>query len=160
MASHIQTSPSMPKSYTNLLYHLVFSTRDRKPIITAERRPRLYEYVGGIIREFGGISLAIGGIEDHLHLLAKLRPDKRLSDVIRDLKANSSGWMHDVFPDATDFYWQNGYGAFTVSTSLVPAITTYIANQEQHHKKRSFREEFVEMLRVNEVEFDERFLWS
>jgi len=150
----------MPKSYTNLLYHLVFSTRDRKRLITTERRPRLYEYVGGIIREFGGISLAIGGIEDHLHLLAKLRPDKRLSDMIRDLKANSSGWMHDVFPDAQDFCWQKGYGAFTVSTSLVPAVTAYIANQEQHHKKRSFGEEFVGMLRVNEIEFDERILWS
>ena len=150
----------MPKSYTNLLYHLVFSTRDRKPIITAERRPRLYEYVGGIIRECGGISLAIGGMEEHMHLLTKLRPDRALSDILRDLKANSSGWMHDVFPDAKDFSWQKGYGAFTVSTSLVPAVSAYIANQEQHHKKRSFRDEFIEMLRVNEVEFDERFLWS
>ena len=150
----------MPKSYTNLLYHLVFSTRERKPIITAERQPRLYEYVGGIIRELGGIALAIGGVEDHLHLLAKLRPDKALSDVLRDLKANSSGWMHDVFPDAQDFSWQKGYGAFSVSTSLVPAVTAYINNQEEHHKKRSFRDEFIVMLRVNEIEFDERFLWS
>ena len=150
----------MPKSYTNLLYHLVFSTRERKPIITAERQPRLYEYVGAIIRELGGIALAIGGVEDHLHLLAKLRPDKALSDVLRDLKANSSGWMHDVFPDAQDFSWQKGYGAFSVSTSLVPAVTAYINNQEEHHKKRSFRDEFIVMLRVNEIEFDERFLWS
>jgi putative transposase len=149
----------MPKSYTNLLYHLVFSTRDRKPIITTERRPRLYEYVGGIVRGLGGIALAIGGIEDHMHLLAKLRPDKALSDMLRDLKANSSGWMHDVFPDARDFYWQKGYGAFTVSTSQVAAVSRYIANQEQHHKRRSFREEFVEMLRVNAIEFDEKFLW-
>ena len=150
----------MPKSYTNLLYHLVFSTRERRPIITIERRPRLYDYVGCIIREFGGISLAIGGIEDHLHLLAKLRPDKRLSDVLRDLKANSTGWMHDVFPDAQDFYWQKGYGAFTVSMSQVPIVSRYIANQEQHHRKHSFRDEFIGMLRVNEIEFDERFLWS
>lgn len=149
----------MPKSYTNLLYHLVFSTRDRKPIITADRRPRLYEYVGGIVRGLGGIALAIGGIEDHMHLLAKLRPDKALSDILRDLKANSSGWMHDVFPDARDFYWQKGYGAFTVSTSQVPVVSRYIANQEQHHKRRSFREEFIEMLRVNAIEFDEKFLW-
>lgn len=86
----------MPKSYTNLLYHLVFSTRERIPIITVERRPRLYDYVGGMIREFGGVSLAIGGIEDHLHLLAKLRPDKALSDVLRDLKANSTGWSEGL----------------------------------------------------------------
>ena len=150
----------MPKSYTNLLYHLVFSTRDRRPIITVDRRPRLYEYVGGMIRQFGGIALTIGGIEDHLHLLAKLRPDRALSDILRDLKANSTGWMHEVFPDAKDFSWQKGYGAFTVSSSLVPAVSKYIANQETHHKKQSFRDEFVEILRLNEVEFDERYLWS
>jgi putative transposase len=150
----------MAKSYTNLLYHLVFSTRERRPLITPERRARLYDYVGGTIRELGGIALAIGGIEDHLHLLAKLRPDKALSDILRDLKANSSGWMHDVFPEASDFRWQNGYGAFTVSRSHVPAVSLYIANQERHHAKRSFRDEFVEMLRINDVEFDERFLWK
>ncbi|MEP6705530.1 MAG: IS200/IS605 family transposase [Acidobacteriota bacterium] len=150
----------MPKSYTNLLYHIVFSTRDRRPVITTERRPRLYDYVGGIIREFGGISLAIGGVDDHLHLLAKLRPDKALSNLLRDLKANSSGWMHDVFPDANDFYWQKGYGAFTVSMSQVSAVSLYIARQEQHHKKRSFRDEFVGLLQVNKIEFDEKFLWS
>ena len=150
----------MPKTYTNLLYHIVFSTRERRPLITKEKQPRLYEYVGGIIRGLGGISLAIGGIEDHLHLLAKLRPDKALSSVLRDLKANSSGWMHDVFPEVRDFSWQNGYGAFTVSASQVPHVEKYILNQESHHRKRSFRDEFVEMLKVNDIDFDERFLWS
>jgi putative transposase len=150
----------MPKSYTNLLYHIVFSTHNRRPIITTERRPRLYDYVGGIIRELGGISLAIGGIEDHMHLLAKLRPDKALSNLLRDLKANSTGWMRDVFPDARDFYWQKGYGAFTVSMSQVPAVTAYIATQEQHHRKHSFRDEFIGLLQVNQIEFDEKFLWS
>jgi putative transposase len=95
-----------------------------------------------------------------MHLLAKLRPDNALSNLLRDLKANSSGWMHDVFPDAKDFYWQKGYGAFTVSTSQVPAVSSYIARQEQHHKKRTFREEFIGMLRVNEIAFDEKFLWT
>ena len=150
----------MATSYTNLLYHVVFSTRERRPLITPERRPRLYEYLGGAIQGEGGISLAIGGIEDNLHLLAKLRPDKPLSDLLRVLKANSSGWMHDVFPDARDFYWQNGYGAFSVSTSHIPAVSKYIANQEQHHKKRSFRDEFIEMLRINRIEFDEKYLWK
>jgi len=150
----------MAKSYTNLLYHIVFSTRERRPLITPERRPRLYAYLGGAVRSEGGISLAIGGIEDHLHLLAKLRPDKALSALLRTLKANSSGWMHDVFPDARDFYWQNGYGAFTVSTSQVPAISSYIANQEKHHKRLTFRDEFILMLRKNQVEFDEKYLWK
>ena len=150
----------MSKSYTNLLYHIVFSTRERRPIITDDRRPRLYEYVGGIIRNLGGIALAIGGIEDHLHALAKLRPDKALSEVLRDLKANSSGWMHDVFPELRDFSWQRGYGAFTVSASQVQIVSNYIVNQEQHHKRRSFQDEFEEMLRINQIDFDEKFLWK
>jgi REP element-mobilizing transposase RayT len=150
----------MPKSYTNLLYHIIFSTRDRRPLITSERRKLLYEYVGGTIRGLGGISLAIGGIEDHIHLLAKLRPDKALSELLRDLKSNSSGWMHDVFPDAKDFAWQHGYGAFTVSASQVRAVSRYIADQERHHRNRSFRDEFVEILRIHEIEFDEKYLWK
>lgn len=94
-----------------------------------------------------------------MHLLAKLRPDKALSSVLRDLKANSSGWMHDVFPEARDFSWQNGYGAFTVSGSQIPYVEKYILNQESHHRNRSFRDEFVEMLHINEIDFDEQFLW-
>ncbi|PYS98015.1 MAG: IS200/IS605 family transposase [Acidobacteria bacterium] len=150
----------MAKSYTNLLYHLVFSTRDRRPLITPDRRARLYEYVGGAIRNEGGISLGIGGIEDHVHILAKLRPDKALSDLLRTLKANSSGWMHDVFPAAKNFYWQNGYGAFSVSSSQVPVVSNYIANQDRHHKNTSFRDEFIQILRAHKVEFDEKYLWK
>jgi putative transposase len=121
---------------------------------------RLYEYVGGIIRGLGGACLAINGVADHVHVLCKLRPDKALSDVIRDLKANSSGWMHDVFPDMNDFAWQNGYGAFTVSTSQIPGVERYIAEQKKHHSTRTFRDEFVQMLTVNEIEFDEKYLWT
>lgn len=149
----------MPHSYVNLLYHIVFSTRDRAPHLTAERRPRLYDYIGGVIRKRGRISLAINGVEDHVHLLAKLRPDKALSDVIRDLKAGSSGWMHEVFPEVRDFKWQNGYAAFTVSTSLSGKVQRYVETQEEHHQKQLFREEFISLLRRNEVEFDEKYLW-
>ena len=88
----------MPKSYTNLIYHVVFSTKDRRPLITKDRQARLYEYIGGVVRGLGGIVIALNGVENHIHLLLKLRPDKALSDVLRDLKANSSGWIHDVFP--------------------------------------------------------------
>jgi REP element-mobilizing transposase RayT len=107
----------------------------------------------------GGISLAINGVEDHVHLLAKLRPDKSLSDVLRDLKSNSSGWMHDIFPDAADFSWQRGYGAFTVSVSQVERVRQYIAEQEKHHAVNSFEDEFTGLLRKNEIEFDPRYLW-
>ena len=102
----------MGQSYVNLLYHIIFSTKDREPLITEAHQRRLYEYIGGIVRQQGGIALAINGMEDHVHLFAKLRQDKALSDMVRDLKAHSSGWMHKVFPDLKDFTWQNGYGAF------------------------------------------------
>ena len=150
----------MPRSYTNLIYHIVFSTKNRRPIITPDKQDRLYEYIGGIIRGLGGISLGINGVEDHAHVLAKLRPDKALSDVLRDLKANSSGWMHDVFPDAKDFSWQNGYGAFTVSSSQISGVQKYIADQQIHHAKQSFEDEFVGLLEKNEIEFDRRYLWT
>lgn len=106
----------MSDSYTNLLYHIVFSTKQRRPLITPECELRLYEYIGGTLRGLGGVSLELNGAADHIHLLAKLRPDSAVSDVLRKLKANASGWMHDVFPVLKDFSWQRGYGAFTVTS--------------------------------------------
>ena len=150
----------MAKSYTNLIYHIVFSTKDRRPLITEELKPRLYEYIGGTIRALGGICLSINGVTDHVHVLVKLRPDKALSAVLRDLKANSSGWMHDVFPDLQDFSWQRGYGAFTVSASQIPKVQKYIAEQEIHHAKKTLRDEFIGLLIANEIEFDEKYLWG
>jgi putative transposase len=100
-------------------------------------------------------------MNDHVHILAKLKPDKALSEVLRDLKANSTGWMHDVFPEMKDFTWQRGYGAFTVSSSQVGKVKEYILNQEKHHQKvGTFREEFIKLLIANEIEFDEKYLWT
>lgn len=129
-------------------------------MITADREERLYEYIGGIIRGLGGILLKINGVEDHVHVLLKLRPDRAVSDVLRDLKANSSGWMHGVFPDAKDFSWQNGYAAFTVSSSQVDKVANYIARQKQHHRKESFERELVSMLQKNDIEFEMKYLWT
>jgi REP element-mobilizing transposase RayT len=148
----------MSQSFTNLLYHIIFSTKDRRPIITLDHQTRLYDYIGGIIRGTGGISLGINGVEDHVHCLAKLRPDRALSDVIRDLKSNASGWMHDVFPELSDFSWQRGYAAFTVSYSNVDSVQRYIGQQQEHHKKVSFRDEFVQFLKANGISYDERFV--
>ncbi|MBI1763206.1 MAG: IS200/IS605 family transposase [Acidobacteria bacterium] len=150
----------MPQSYVNLLYHLVFSTKERQPLITEAYQPRLYEYLGGTIRGLGGVALEINGVEDHVHVLAKLRQDKAVSEVLRDLKANASGWLHAVFPELQQFAWQNGYGAFTVSTSQVAAVRRYIANQKAHHQQQSFEEEFVQLLKLHDVEYDERYLWK
>jgi len=148
----------MSDSHTNLLYHIIFSTKDRRPLITPDYEVRLYDYIGGTVRDLGGISLALNGTEDHVHLLAKLRPDRALSDVLRKLKANASGWMHRVFPRLENFTWQRGYGAFTVSQSNVREVIEYIARQKQHHKKISFRDEFIRFLIANEIKFDERYL--
>src|ERR1700730_13420401 len=148
----------MPDSYTNLLYHIIFSAKDRRPLLTELCQPRLYDYIGGTIRGLGDICLELNGTEDHVHLLTRLRPDKSLSDVLRELKANASGWMHDVFPELKDFSWQRGYGAFTVSQSNVEEVRRYIATQKEHHAKISFRDEFISFLKANEIEYDERYL--
>src|ERR1700694_2619694 len=148
----------MSDSYTNLLYHIVFSTKDRRPLITPEYEVLLYDYLGGTIRRLGGISLELNGTEDHVHLLAKLRPDCALSYILRDLKSKATGWMHDVFPSLKNFSWQRGYGAFTVSQSNVEAVRQYIARQKEHHQKVSFRDEFIQFLQENGIEYDERFI--
>jgi REP element-mobilizing transposase RayT len=145
-------------SYTNLLYHIVFSTKERRPLITPEYESRLYDYIGGTLRRAGGISLELNGTADHIHLLTKLRPDRALSDVLRDLKANATGWMHDVFPSLKNFSWQRGYGAFTVSQSSVEEVRNYIARQKDHHRRVSFRDEFIQSLIANGIEYDGRFI--
>jgi REP element-mobilizing transposase RayT len=148
----------MSDSYTNLLYHIVFSTKRRVPLITSDYEVRLYDYIGGTVRSLGGISLELNGTEDHIHLLAKLRPDRAVAEILRDLKSNASGWMHDVLPSLEDFCWQRGYGAFTVSHSNVEEVRRYIARQKEHHRKVSFRDEFIQFLKANGIEYDERFI--
>jgi REP element-mobilizing transposase RayT len=150
----------MPHSYVNLIYHIVISTKERRPLINGDYQLRLYEYIGGIIRAQGGIALAINGMADHVHVLTKLRQDKALADIIRDFKANASGWMHEVFPERKDFAWQNGYAAFTVSASQIDVVSKYIANQQTHHQKHSFKQEFIAFLTANAIQFDERYLWK
>ena len=150
----------MPQSFTRLHYHLVFSTKYRVPAITAEIRTRLWDYLGGIVREEGGVPMAIGGTADHVHLLVTLRQQPALSDVLRHIKAGSSGWVHEMFPAMGDFWWQTGYGAFTVSHSALEKVATYIANQEKHHKHRTFQDEFRALLTKHGHEFNEDDLWD
>jgi putative transposase len=149
----------MPKSYTQLLYHFVFATKDRRPFLEPSIGERLHPYLGGIIREQGGSAIGINGAGDHVHVFARLRQDRSVADILRALKANSSAWLHRTFPALADFAWQEGYGAFTVSASQKPRVKTYVEHQEEHHRKRSFREEFVELLQKHGIEYDERYLW-
>lgn len=150
----------MSQPYVNLLYHVVFSTRDREPLITSQHQARLFAYLGGIVRLQGGLSLAVNGTEDHVHLLVKLRQDQKISDLVREIKTGSTEWMHRMEPEAENFYWQNGYGAFSVSASMVERVRQYIANQEAHHRKQTFKEEMIGLLKAHEIEFDEKYLWQ
>ncbi len=144
------------KSFTNLLYHAVFATKDRRPIIEPEFRERLYKYIGGIIRAERGIQLDIGGAADHVHTLMKLRPDDRVADMLRLIKANSSRWLNEGL--TRGFHWQDDYAAFTVSESQAPALRRYIAGHEEHHRKMSFRDEPIALLRKNRIKFDEGYI--
>jgi len=148
----------MSSSYCNLLFHIVFSTKDREPWIAPPIRRRTHEYLGGAIRGEGGIALIVNGTADHVHILAKLRQDKALSKLIGEVKANSSGWISRTFKAAAGFAWQEGYGAFTVSESQIPKVRHYIERQEEHHQSVSFLEEFKVILRAHGLPFDERYL--
>jgi len=128
----------MPDALTNLVYHLVFSTRHRAPSIPDVLRERLYEYMGGIIREKRGILLEIGGMPNHVHLLVRFRADTSIAEMLRTIKANSSKWMNETIPGPKSFYWQTGYGAFSVSQSQIATICGYIQRQAEHHAKTSF----------------------
>lgn len=149
----------MPSTYSNLLYHIVFSTKDRERLITEDFKEELYSYMAGIAREEGGTLLEIGGIEDHVHLLAKFKPSIAVSDMLRLIKTNSSKWAHEDKGHAR-FGWQEGYAAFSVSESQVVAVQRYIRNQAAHHRRQSFKEEFVAMLERHSVEYDPRYLWD
>lgn len=148
----------MPSTHTSLHYHLVFSTRDRIPSIRADIRERLHAYLGGVIRGIGGTPLEVGGVADHVHLFVGLKPTHVVADVMRALKGDSSKWMRSEL-GVRDFAWQEGYGAFTVSKSSVDAVREYVRNREEHHRKRTFQEEYVEFLQKMQIEYDERYLW-
>jgi REP element-mobilizing transposase RayT len=168
----------MPQSFACLHYHLVFSTKNREPFLSAGLRPRLFEYFGGILRAHGGCLVAAGGIEDHVHLLAGLSREMAVAEALRLLKANSSKWVHETGagPAAfaansskwvhetgagpAAFAWQTGYAAFTVSLSKMGAVKRYLARQEEHHRTQTFQDEYRALLRRHRIAFDERYLWD
>ena len=149
----------MSHTYSNLLTHAIFSTHERAPSIVDAVRDDLYAYLGGIVRELRGTALTIGGTRDHVHILLKLPCDLAVADCLRVVKTNSSRWVHEKWPERQSFAWQIGYGAFSVSESGHLRVVEYIRRQEEHHRKMSFQEEFVLLLRKQGVEFDERYLW-
>jgi putative transposase len=149
----------MPQSFGSLHCHLVFSTKHRLPQITDELQPRLFEYVGGILRNHGCALVAAGGMPDHVHWLVSMSRTLAVADAVRIVKSNSSGWVHDQI-GLREFQWQEGYGAFAVSYSSIEGVKEYIANQAEHHRVGTFQDEFREFLRRHHLEWDERYVWD
>ena len=145
--------------YQNL-YHLIWSTKERKLFLNAAVKERVFEYLGGSLKQGGCISLQVGGMADHVHILASIPPKYAVSNIVRDIKVCSSKWLRITFPEFQQFAWQEGFGSFTVSTSQKDAVISYIQNQEKHHSQKDFKNKFVEFLQLHEVEYDERYLWQ
>ncbi len=148
----------MPATHTSLHFHIVFGTKDRQPFIADPWRNRLHEYLGGLVRAAEGVPEAIGGTADHVHLLAGLRATHSLATFVQDIKQTSSRWIHETI-GVKPFAWQQGYGAFTVSVSNCEAVRAYIASQLEHHRTKSFQEEYVTFLKKHNVPYDEKYLW-
>jgi putative transposase len=148
------------QSYTCLYYHVFFSTKRRRALITSDLRERLYSYIGGVAAHEKGRLICAGGADDHVHLLVSLRAQTALADMLRLLKTNSSKWVHETFVERRNFGWQDGYSAFSVSHSNVERVRRYIAQQEQHHRRVSFQEELLEFLKRHNIEYDERYIWT
>lgn len=150
----------MPGTYSQLLLHVVTSTKGRTPWITADVAERLHPYIGGIVRAEKGVAYCIGGVEDHVHIYFRWRPDGSVSDLMRALKSRSSKWLHDTYPTLSSFGWQEGYSVFSVSKSQEEAVKTYIARQADHHRQEDFRSELLRLLRAHGIAFDERYVFD
>jgi putative transposase len=148
----------MANTYTQIYIHVVFVVRGRASLISERWKEDLYKYITGIIKNKEQKLMIINGMPDHLHLLLGLRPDNNLSELARDIKANSSRWINERKLVTGKFEWQTGFGAFSVSTSQIGRVIEYIRTQEEHHRIKNFREEYVQFLKENDIEFNERFL--
>jgi REP element-mobilizing transposase RayT len=156
----IRQASVMANTFTCLHYHVIFSTKNREPWISRDIEERIWKFLGGIARENGMKALQIGGMPDHIHLALALPPTQTVSKALQLLKGGSSKWIKDTFPNLRGFAWQDGYAAFGVSKSNLPGVITYIQNQREHHRIKSFQEEFLSFLKRHEIEFDERYLWG
>lgn len=150
----------MSHSYNSQLIHFVFSTKERRALITPELQERLWPYLGGIARENKMVALAVGGVEDHAHILLSLPATISVSKAVQLMKGGSSKWIHDTFPEHRLFSWQEGYGAFSIGISDVDRTVAYIQTQAEHHQKKDFQAEFLSFLKKHNVEYDERYIWG
>ena len=147
-------------SYVSAYFHCVFATKDRRPHLTPALRERLFPFLGGIARQNKFKTLEIGGVEDHVHILLALPSTLPIAKALQLIKGGSSKWIHDTFPEHKLFTWQEKYGAFSVSVSQLNTVTHYIRTQPEHHRKTTFEQEFLLLLKKHRIEFDEKYLWT
>ena len=147
-------------SFHGILVHVVFSTKYRRPVLDESWRDDLYAYIGGTLKDHDAVLLKSGGVEDHVHLLIRFNPKFAISDTIKLAKANSSRWINETKKMSKKFQWQPGYGAFSVSASQVDVVKKYIENQKEHHRSRSYREEFLQLLDRHGIVFDEQYVFE
>jgi REP element-mobilizing transposase RayT len=151
----------VPQSLARILVHTVFSTKDRRPFLRDKGlREELHRFIGGILANLECEPVIVGGVEDHVHLLSTLARTCDAASMVKEVKRGSSVWLKGKAPGLEDFAWQGGYGIFSVGFSQVKAVREYIAGQEEHHRKASFQDEFRQLLRRYEIEFDDRFVWD
>jgi REP element-mobilizing transposase RayT len=148
-------------SFTDLLCHVVFATKGRNPGLWADVRDGLFTYVRGVLETRSCLCLAVNGMDEHVHVLSRVHPSVPVADLVRDLKAGASGWVHRTHPDLVAFAWQTGYGAFAVSQSMKNAVRSYIDNQQSHHREVSFTDEMRRLVRLHGIQLDdESVLWE
>lgn len=150
----------MGQSLVKNYLHIIFSTRDREPIIDSSIESELHQYLGGICKGLDCQSLKIGGACDHIHILCLLSKNITLAAFMKDIKSNSSKWIKTKGNQYRDFFWQTGYGAFSINPAQTDAVISYIANQHEHHRKKSFKEEYLTFLKKYDVAYDEQYLWD
>src|SRR4051812_20316499 len=150
----------MANTYSNLFYHIIFTTKGRTNLISPEIEARVWAYIGGIARKHELIAVQIGGIENHIHVLILAKPKIAPSQIVQWVKGESSRWIHETFPELRSFAWQDGYGVFSVSKSNVSDVVEYIKNQREHHQKQSFDDEYISVLRLNGIDYDERYIFD
>ena len=150
----------MPQSLAQILVHLVFSTKNREPVLTDEFRDGLHAYLGGVIEHHQGTLLKAGSVADHIHLLIAFPRTCAPADLVQEIKTGSSKWLKTKGPELVGFHWQSGYGVFSISPSHRPALEEYIATQAEHHRVVTFQEEYRRLLEKNGIAYDERYVWD
>jgi len=150
----------MPQSLANIYIHLIFSTQDRHRFLTDDIRPSLHSYFGQVGKTLECPIILVNSVEDHVHILHRLSRTTTIANAVQDFKTSTSKWLKTQSPDLAKFSWQSGYGAFSVSESNLPSTTAYIQNQREHHRTKSFKEEFREFLEKNNLTYDEKYVWD